>query len=346
MIRVHFPRSKQGVQEIELVPAVRGGLAAYREDPWSVRYRSFFEQAQSEFVAVDVDDAQVVFYPHMYEAGEHADEAMRLAQSRGLPLVFIKTGDAVAPIHVPYGVVYRNSIFASTRAPCEDAMPAPCEDMLAARAGRLELRIKRAKPAIGFCGYVGYGAMHTLYRLLGRTQKAVGLELRERVLRRLEADEQLDCRFVRNNRYLGLRTGALHPDRAIADRVRNTFAGNLLDSDYTVCVRGAGNFSYRFYEALSAGRIPIYVNTDGVLPCESEIDWKKHCVWVEEDAVSGIAERVAEFHRGLDDEAFVALQHANRKLWEDYLTPLAFYRWALAKAATRTELKLPNELGI
>ncbi|HET6335700.1 MAG TPA: exostosin family protein [Polyangiales bacterium] len=342
MLRLHFPRGKPGVEELELVSAVRDGFAAYREDPWSIRYRSLFEQAQSEFVAVDLNDAQIVFYPHMYEPGEHADEVMRLAQSRGLPLIFLKTGDAAGAIRVPYGVVYRHSIFASTRAPGEDAMPAPCEDMLAAPAERLEVRSKSSKPSIGFCGYVGNRPLRMIYRLLGRSQKAVGLELRSRVLDRLEATEHLDCRFVRNNRFLGTAAGVLNPDRAIAARVRSDFARNLLDSDYTVCVRGAGNFSYRFYEVLSAGRIPIYLNSDAVLPCESEIDWKKHCVWVEEDAIDRIGELVAEFHRGLDDAAFQALQRANRSLWEQYLTPLAFYRWALtkaAKAAAQTERK-------
>ena len=36
---------------------------------------------------------------------------------------------------------------------------------------------------------------------------------------------------------------------------------NLLDSDYILCIRGAGNFSIRLYETLMVGRIPIFVNT-------------------------------------------------------------------------------------
>jgi hypothetical protein len=337
MLRVHFPRSKPGAGELELVSAVRDGIAAYREDPWSVRYRELYERAQREFVAVEANEAQVIFYPHMYEAGQHADEAMQLARARRLPLIFIKTGDAPGPVRVPYGVIYRHSLFASARAPGEDAMPAPCEDMLAPQGGRLEIHEKRPKPVIGFCGYVGNRPLHMLYRLLGREQKAIGLELRSRVLDRLQAQAQLDCRFVRNNRFLGTAAGVLNPDRAIAARVRSAYARNLFDTDYTVCVRGAGNFSYRFYEVLSAGRIPIYVDTDAVLPCETEIDWKKHCVWIEEGAIDRIGELVLDFHRRLDDDAFQALQQANRRLWDEYLTPLAFYRWALTNAVAQTE---------
>ena len=50
MLRVHFPRSKPGAGELELVSAVRDGIAAYREDPWNVRYRELYAHAQREFV--------------------------------------------------------------------------------------------------------------------------------------------------------------------------------------------------------------------------------------------------------------------------------------------------------
>ena len=35
----------------------------------------------------------------------------------------------------------------------------------------------------------------------------------------------------------------------------------MLASPYILCVRGAGNYSARFYEALALGRIPVLVNT-------------------------------------------------------------------------------------
>ena len=41
---------------------------------------------------------------------------------------------------------------------------------------------------------------------------------------------------------------------------------------FTFCYRGAGNFSYRFYETLMMGRIPILVNTDCVFPFEDKVD--------------------------------------------------------------------------
>ena len=47
---------------------------------------------------------------------------------------------------------------------------------------------------------------------------------------------------------------------------RLEFVNNILGSDYTVCMRGGGNFSVRFYETLSLGRIPVFIDTDCLLP--------------------------------------------------------------------------------
>ena len=42
---------------------------------------------------------------------------------------------------------------------------------------------------------------------------------------------------------------------------------------FILCCRGAGNWSIRFYETLCAGRIPVLLDTDVVLPKEDKIDW-------------------------------------------------------------------------
>jgi hypothetical protein len=100
----------------------------------------------------------------------------------------------------------------------------------------------------------------------------------------------------------------------------------VIDSDYTLCVRGVGNFSYRLYETLSCGRIPVFVDTDCVLPYDSVIRWKDYCVYLDESEVAVIGERIAEFHRELSPSRFEGLQRDCRKLWEDYISPAGFFR--------------------
>lgn len=91
-------------------------------------------------------------------------------------------------------------------------------------------------------------------------------------------------------------------------------------------MRGGGNFSVRFYETLAMGRIPILVNTDCLLPLANTIDWKKHCVWVEENDQQLIAQRVFDFHQQHNQTSLEDLMQTNRKLWEDNLRIGSFFK--------------------
>lgn len=47
---------------------------------------------------------------------------------------------------------------------------------------------------------------------------------------------------------------------------RRAFADHLLHTTYVLCPRGCENYSFRVYEALRFGRVPVIVDTDMVLP--------------------------------------------------------------------------------
>jgi hypothetical protein len=343
MIRIHFPPSVPGEDEIELVRAVRG-TGEHRDDLWNRRFRMLFECAPQYFRETSLDEAEVVFYPHMYSESARTLGAANAARARKLPIVFMRTSDSSTPIKVPYGaIIYRHSIFRSQLQPCEEAMPAFSDDMLLERNGKLELREKRGAPHVGFRGYVSSFPKRVAYRLMGRIRKAEGLELRAKLLDRLVKTAGIECDLVPNDAFMGGREGISNPDQSVAAKVRQDFIQSILGSDYTLCVRGAGNFSYRFYEVLSAGRIPLYVDTDTVLPFSDEIDWKTHCVWVEEREMLRIGEKLRDFHNQISAAEFEDMQRKNRQLWEDYLTPLAFYRRALTHAiASAGPARVPN----
>jgi hypothetical protein len=181
-------------------------------------------------------------------------------------------------------------------------MPAWSEDPGSA----LPLRPKLGRPRVGFCGYVPRPGVVGRLRGVGR-----GHATRARALRALARSPELETRFVVRERFHG---GS-----------RQEFLENLVESDYTLCTRGAGNFSYRLYETLACGRIPVFVNTDCVLPYEDEIDWRAICVWVEESELDEIGARVAAFHEGLSEEDFRALQRECRRVWESWLSPEGFF---------------------
>lgn len=72
-----------------------------------------------------------------------------------------------------------------------------------------------------------------------------------------------------------------HPD------VIRPYLQNINDTHFTLCGRGAGNFSARFYHTLALGRIPIVADTDMVFPLEDRIPWDDRIVRCQEaDIVS------------------------------------------------------------
>ena len=143
--------------------------------------------------------------------------------------------------------------------------------------------------------------------------------LRSRSLRRLAADPRVDDRFIIRDRY---RAGAA--DEATRARTGEEFDANLRSATYALCVRGTGNFSARFYEALSLGRVPLFVDTRCVLPFEDEIDWWAHTVWLDRSEVDAIGDRLVDAHpHVLADPA--RRPDVLRRLWEERLTQEGFH---------------------
>lgn len=95
-------------------------------------------------------------------------------------------------------------------------------------------------------------------------------------------------------------------------QARREFYKNLLENQFTLCMRGRGNFSYRFYEALCFGRIPILIDTDIVLPFQNSIDWNKHIIKINSMEISKIGSIIENSKYSPSD---------NRKLWCEYFSP-------------------------
>ena len=87
---------------------------------------------------------------------------------------------------------------------------------------------------------------------------------------KLQKCPNLKCDFIERNQFWA---GKPHDKDIVRD-----YEENLARCHFTMCNRGAGNFTMRFYQALSIGKIPILVDTDMVFPFENEIPWDEICV--------------------------------------------------------------------
>jgi hypothetical protein len=107
------------------------------------------------------------------------------------------------------------------------------------------------------------------------------------------------------------RKGFWAPEVESKIKARKEYYKNLLSSKYALCMRGSGNFSFRFYEALCFGRIPILIDTDTVLPFSSIIDWNKYIIFLKQEDIHTLPNILEKDDRSMAD---------NRKLWEDYFS--------------------------
>lgn len=107
-------------------------------------------------------------------------------------------------------------------------------------------------------------------------------------------------------------------------QARKEFIQNIIESDYTFCFRGAANYSLRFYETLCLGRIPLFINTNCVLPFENNINWKEVILWVDENEIEFLGEKIHDYHFSMSAEQFVEKQKYCREIWETYLSKEGF----------------------
>jgi hypothetical protein len=242
---------------------------------------------------------------------------------------------------VENSLLFGLSMYRSSRTPRDFALPGWTEDLLTKyRGGKLEVRRKRPRPTVGFCGYapplgtpLGKAMIKESVRwVLNRTgtiryvRAVPGYYARVQALRRLQRSPHVDTNFVVRPFQSWPKDIGLAPlGMDVETESQLEFLQNLLESDYVLCARGWGNFSFRLYEALACGRIPLFIDTDCVLPFDFSIDWKRFGVWVDQVDLRSVADRVAEFHASISGEEFEELQVACRRLWEEWLSPEAFF---------------------
>ena len=149
--------------------------------------------------------------------------------------------------------------------------------------------------------------------------------LRYKALLQIEKSQGLNSNFLRRNKYrAGAVTGEARRDTMMA------YFENMVQSNYILCIRGAGNFSVRFYETLAMGRIPVLLDTDCLLPLASEVDWSRHLIIVKENHLKHLNARITSYHKALSKERFEAISISNRTLWEKKLRFGAFFKTILS----------------
>ena len=265
---------------------------------------------------------------YLWNGKANIGEAMRLsdlAARHNKQVIVWHKGDLAPLIPFENSLLFAPGLNRSHFTASQRACPVFIDDPLPLYGhGRKPYRNKASKPSVGFCGFAAMGAIKTLWSFVQgirfNCESQLGLNgystesiipatfLRAKALDQLSKHPAIETNFVIRDRYTG---------PSAVSETEQVFYNNILDTDYTLCVRGNGNWSYRFYQTLACGRIPIFVDTDCVLPQSSQIDWKKYCVWVDRSELNHVSELLLDFHRSRSERDFADLQRSCRALWEE-----------------------------
>lgn len=322
-------------------------------------YPNFFEFNKNFEFVTNIDQCDFVLFPHWEAVYEYSnDQYIRkglipgnkyiiqdaverlIIQSKfhNKKSIIFYLSDFEKQITIENSLIFKTSIYASTRKENEFALPSAKEDFTYWYSnGILSIRKKRKKPTVGFRGsarpylpnaidIIRSGINLTNF-FLDFTKMSFAKKYewnRGQIVRKLCMDRLRVNPHITTDFSILIRGYINQPNQHIKELNHRKFIENMFNSDYILCARGAGNYSFRFYETLSAGRIPIFINTDCVLPLDDIIDWKKHCVWVDEQDINKIDQILLDFHHGLTNDDFVELQYNIRNLWLEWIRPEAY----------------------
>ncbi len=309
-----------------------------RGDRWSDRA---FDYLQTPLFEVVEDPLAADFFlaPHNYNylrnEPEYMNKLVDLAKEYNKKIILFYPGDRAEPVLWPQTIVFRQSQYKSRLRSNEIIMPGYVEDL--GRYKEFIPRTKEERPVVGFCGWAALPNFKAELRfiikiILQRVGEMVGkrviperqgLWFRRRALAVLEKSRLIKASFIIRKSYSGNeKTIALDKDIARAE-----YIDSIYESDLTLAIKGDGNFSTRFYEVLSLGRIPLFIDTDCVLPLEDVLKYDEFIIRISHSDLDRIDTIVADRLSKISAEEFMLMQKRAKEAFDRYLRVDQFLRY-------------------
>jgi hypothetical protein len=242
-------------------------------------------------------------------------------QDYGIPIIIFFLSDSDQPITIKNTTIFRTSLKQSIKRENEFAFPGFGDDIIGRFfLGNQQVRIKEKKATLGFTGYAPKPSY--IRDIYNWTESFFGFKnpnkgsfsnVRCEALNVFSKSDLIKKNFVTRKVFWSTQA-----DSKRMEKQKEEFVANMIN-------RGGGNFSFRFYETLSCGRIPLFIDTDCVLPYDFEIDYKHYCVWVDNHDLFQADKILSKFHENISEEGFISRQIKCRRLWLDYLSPEGFF---------------------
>ncbi|HSC54390.1 MAG TPA: exostosin family protein [Phnomibacter sp.] len=257
-----------------------------------------------------------------------AEQLNSMSVKTGKPMVVIHYRDPSHDFGFENALVFRTSYNATNAGSKTFGLPAFVEGF--PQNDNWVVRPKKSKPSVSFRGQsaplmlpfkselrIRAGKILTHFGLPGTIRQYYnnGYMLRRSAIRsllKLEKLIDLDIALNQTNNALGY---------------KEQYLKSFTENDYFIAVSGHGNYSFRLFEIMREGRIPVFVNTDCLLPCQDCIDWKKLLLWIEPEDVNRVAQIVLDTHNSLHPDDYCSWQYQIRDHYQKYLTTEGFYHY-------------------
>lgn len=294
----------------------------------------------------DITRADVVLVPQPLTSNDTArtpyfSEVYEAASRVGKPVAVFVGGDFSHNVHIDGLTILKGTQYRRFLKDNEIIIPPFFEDLGGSHG--LSYRDKSTIPTVSFCGWAGFD---TRYRFLkycvknflvdikkiihldpSREVFKQGLYFRRKSIRSLSRSKNIQTNFITRKTFSGNATTiGLSPAQA-----RTEYVQNMMNSDFVLAPKGDANYSVRFFEALSFGRIPILIDTECCLPLEDTIDYSKCILRVSYKDLSRLGDIVAEFWDNLSDDDYVAMQKEARRVFETHLRYDSFFNTVLPR---------------
>jgi len=284
-------------------------------------------------------EADLFLIPHNYFQllskgnDKQLDVWEKEAALHNLPVLLFAYGDSAQRVNSTARWIVRTSVYKSIKDERELVMPPLVQDL-----GKLGIRGKVYEPipVVGFCGWSKPSSVlqrlklfvHSAYwrsrsfltnnmRYEGRIR---GLYIRQKLIYIFNKSSLVKVNFIERTSYSAhINTISLSPDEARADYFRN-----FQESHFMLTPRGDGNYSARFYEALSAGVIPIIPDTDIVLPFEESIPYEDFVVRIPLRSLGDAPLLVQSFYKK-NSNRWDFVQEQARDYFRRFLAPETFF---------------------
>jgi len=93
-------------------------------------------------------------------------------------------------------------------------------------------------------------------------------------------------------------------------------------SKFSLAPRGYGKSSFRLYEIMQLGSVPVYISDDHYLPWEDELNWKDFCVLIKESEI----EHLDEILRSIKEDEYEDMLEIGKRVYEKYFTMEGMYQ--------------------